>query len=151
MTGHELAMALRKAYLAMHRRTDAAMAPAGVTADQFVALDSLAAAGSLTQKQLATRTATDPNTLRAMLLLLERQGLVARKPHPADGRARSVTLTPAGRTVHRKLWRASESLRAEMLARLAEPEVAKLVALLGRFAAAMESGGPRAKATGAAT
>ena len=40
--GHELAMALRTAYLALHRRTDAALARHRVTADQFVLMAALA-------------------------------------------------------------------------------------------------------------
>jgi DNA-binding MarR family transcriptional regulator len=145
-------MALRGAYLAMHRRTDAAMAPHGVTADQFVVLNSLADTGSLTQKELATRTATDHNTLRAMLVLLERRGLVERRPHPDDGRARSTSLTAAGRTIHKKLWRAGEALRRDMIARMPEDDAANLLELLERFASALETGrsrGPRAKAAGA--
>ncbi len=35
-------------------------------------------------------------TVRAMLLLLQDRGLVARQRHPDDGRARSVALTALG-------------------------------------------------------
>ncbi len=43
MSGHELAMALRLAYLTMHRRTDAVLAKHGVTADQFVSINGVVA------------------------------------------------------------------------------------------------------------
>src|SRR5205085_66588 len=52
-TGHEIAMALRAAYLAMHRRSDAQFARRGVTADQFVLLAALAGGGAVTQRDLA--------------------------------------------------------------------------------------------------
>ena len=84
--GHDLAMALRAAYLAVHRRTDAALARSGVTADQFVLMAVLAGGGARTQRDLARRTGSDPNTVRAMLLLLEGRGLVARTPHPTATR-----------------------------------------------------------------
>ena len=87
VTGHELAMALRAAYLAMHRRTDAALARHGVTADQLVLLAALSAGDALTQSALGRQTNCDPNTVRAMLVLLEKRGLIARTPHPSDGRA----------------------------------------------------------------
>jgi DNA-binding MarR family transcriptional regulator len=116
--GHDLAMALRAAYLAMHRRADAAFARHGVTADQFVLLAALAGGDALTQRDLARRTASDPNTVRAMLLLRERRGLVARGPHPTDGRARRVTLTPKGRRAYRTLWASGGPVRARLLASL---------------------------------
>jgi hypothetical protein len=40
--------------------------------------------------------------------------LVARERHVDDGRARSVTLTRAGRQVQATLWKGSASLRVEM-------------------------------------
>ena len=43
--GHELAMLLRKAYLAFHRRANARIVRSGVTADQFVLLTMLARGG----------------------------------------------------------------------------------------------------------
>lgn len=113
--GHELAMALRAAYLAMHRQTDALLAPSGVTADQFVVLSALSENDALSQRELVERTSSDPNTLRAMLVLLERRGLIERPPHPTDGRARSVALTATGRQTYRTLWRVTEPVRRRML------------------------------------
>jgi MarR family transcriptional regulator, lower aerobic nicotinate degradation pathway regulator len=138
MSGHDLAMALRAAYLAMHRRTDALMTPSGVTADQFVILCALAEGDALTQRELVIRTSSDPSTLRAMLVLLERRQLIERRPHPTDGRARTVSLTAEGKRVHRGLWRESEALRRELLADLAPGDVASLVSHLRRLTSAME-------------
>ena len=98
-SGREIARALRAAYLALHRQTNACFAKDGVTADQFVLLAALADADGVTQQDLVRRVGSDHNTVRAMLLLLEGRGLVARERHPADGRARCVTLTAKGRQV----------------------------------------------------
>jgi DNA-binding MarR family transcriptional regulator len=133
--GHDLALALRAAYLALHRRSDAAFASRGVTPDQFVLLDALADGAAVTQRELARRTASDPNTVRAMLVLLEDRGLVARAPHPTDGRARTVTLTPAGRQAYRRLWRDGEPVRDELLAALGPGEADALIDLLTRITA----------------
>src|SRR5438309_11794375 len=95
--GHEIARALRAAYLALHRQTNACFAKDGVTADQFVLLAALADGDAVTQQELVRRVSSDPNTVRAMLLLLEGRALVARQRHPADGRARRVSLTAKGR------------------------------------------------------
>src|SRR5947209_12332064 len=102
-SGHEVARALRAAYLALHRQTNACFAKDGATADQFVLLAALADADGVTQQELVRRVGSDPNTVGAMLLLLEGRGLVAREVHPADGRARSVTLTARGRRVFTRL------------------------------------------------
>jgi DNA-binding MarR family transcriptional regulator len=136
-SGHEVARALRAAYLALHRRTNACFAKDGVTADQFVLLAALAEADAVTQQNLVRRVGSDPNTVRAMLLLLESRGLIARERHPADGRARCVTLTGKGRQVFKKLWTKSEPLRERLLAAFRPDEATALVELLRRVTEAM--------------
>ncbi|HVS34534.1 MAG TPA: MarR family transcriptional regulator [Gemmataceae bacterium] len=136
-SGREIARALRAAYLALHRRTNACLARDGVTADQFVLLSALADADAVNQQELVRRISSDPNTVRAMLLLLEGRGLVARDRHPADGRARSVTLTAKGRQVFRRLWRKSEPLRERLLTTFRPDEATALAELLRRAADVM--------------
>jgi DNA-binding MarR family transcriptional regulator len=146
MHGHELAMAIRRAYLEMHRQTDALLAPSGVTADQFVVLATLADGDAITQRELVARTSSDPNTLRAMLVLLERRRLIARRPHPTDGRARSVFLTERGRSIFRQLWRKSEALRQGLVAVFSPGELDPFVMQLSRIATAMANA--RGKSSG---
>ena len=137
-TGSDIAIALRAAYLALHRRSEAAFAPDGVTADQFVLLATLARGGhALTQRELARRMSSDPSTVRAMLVLLERRGLVGRNPHPSDARARTVALTPVGKRTFQRLWTAGEPIRAEMIGVLNGDEAATLVRLLARVGGAL--------------
>lgn len=143
VTGQDVARALRAAYLALHRETNACLMTDGVTADQFVLLSALADADGVTQQDLVRRTSSDPNTVRAMLLLLEGRGLIAREPHPADGRARLVTLTADGRRLFRRLWAKSDPLRARLRTTFRPDEVTALVALLHRVATAMAAGDDR--------
>lgn len=112
--GHDLAMHLRTAYLALHRRTGTVVAPFGLTADQFVVLTVLSDGDALTQKELVKRTGSDPNTMSEMLARLEQRGLILRERHATDGRARSVSLTREGKRVQRQSWNASEPLRVEL-------------------------------------
>lgn len=123
-------IALRAAYLALHRRSDAKFAEHGVTADQFVLLAMLARGQALTQRELALRMSSDPSTVRAMLVLLERQGWVRRDAHPSDGRARTVGLTTSGQQKFRDVWTAGESIRAELVSDLSDKEAAELERLL---------------------
>src|SRR6185295_17093904 len=94
---------------------EAAFAQHGVTADQFVLLATLARGDALTQRELGRRMSSDPSTVRAMLVLLERRGLVKRKAHSTDARARTVALTPAGRRKFQQLWNVGESIRSRMI------------------------------------
>lgn len=137
MTAHELAMSLRLAYLALHRRTDTVMAQAGITADQFVVLAALSEGMTLTQSELGERIGSDRNTVRAMLVLLERRGFVERTPQPLDRRARRVALTKEGRSTFRTLWRKSDTLRQELVTSLAPEQTATLVQLLRSLTASL--------------
>jgi len=113
--GHEFGMFLRKAYLSFHRRANALMLNHGVTADQFVLLSVVAREPGITQVTIVERTASDPNTVAAILRLLERRRLVRREAHARDGRARCVFLTAEGRRALRRAARASESILAALL------------------------------------
>lgn len=138
-TRSQLPMALRAAYLALHRRSDARFAPHGITADQFVLLATLAEGDALTQRELARRMPSDPSTVRAMLVLLERRGLVEREAHPTDSRARTARLTAAGRRTFRQLWKAGEPIRTQIVDALRPDEAGLLVRLLGRIAESLSS------------
>ena len=133
-------MALRTAYLHLHRQTEAIFADVGVTADQFVLLSVLADGEHLTQQELAGRMVSDANTLRAMLLLLEKKGLVRRDPHPTDRRARLVCLTPEGQQIQQSLWKRSDRFRERLIDVLGSEDAGTLVALLRRFSGALMPG-----------
>ncbi len=138
-TQNELPMALRAAYLALHRRSDARFAPQGLTVDQFVLLATLSRGHALTQRELARRMPSDPSTVRAMLVLLEQRGLVQRDAHPSDARARTVALTTAGKRKFRQLWRAGEPIRAQMFGALQPDEAEMLIRLLTRVAESLNA------------
>ena len=108
---HELAISLRKSYLAFHRQANALMSEFGITADQFVILNVVANEPGLTQIELVERTASDPNTMAAIVRRLELRGLVVRRSHARDGRARCVSLTAAGRKLQERAYDGLESLR----------------------------------------
>jgi DNA-binding MarR family transcriptional regulator len=136
-SGHDIAMGLRAAYWSMHRQTNAHLAPQGATAEQFVVLALLAEQDGITQQELGRRATSDPNTIRAMLVLLEQRGLVSRRPHPTDGRARCVTLTRKGRQAYEK-WQAQiEPLQDRLLDLFLSDEAADLVGFLHGIAEAM--------------
>ncbi len=144
-SGHDMAMGLRAAYWAMHRQTEMSLARGGVTADQFVLLALLAEQDGVTQQELVRRASSDANTVRAMLVLLESRGLVARQQHPTDGRARRVTLTRQGRRTYEKLWADSEPVRRRLRATFRPEETNILVEFLARISRALAEAAGRDK------
>jgi DNA-binding MarR family transcriptional regulator len=133
----ELPIMLRVAYLAMHRQSDAQFLKHGVTADQFVLLATLSRGNAMTQRELARRMPSDPSTVRAMLVLLEKQGLVERDVHPSDSRARTVGLTEAGKRKFKTLWQAGETIRTKMYDAIQPANAGELIKLLKRLAEAL--------------
>jgi len=131
-TNEQLPVELRTAYLALHRCSEMQFAKFGVTADQFVLLATLARGHALTQRELAARMPSDPSTVRAMLVLLEKRGLVIRDTHPTDGRARTVELTAAGLRKYTQVWKAGQFIRDRMVSTLSAEEARSLVTFLRR-------------------
>jgi DNA-binding MarR family transcriptional regulator len=119
-TGHELAMSLRCAYIAMHRATNACLIEFDTTADSFTLLTMLAEHGAMPQKQLVEMLNSDANTISAMLNRLENDQLINRMTDENDKRYRIVDLTEKGKILQRKLWQKSNLLR-EKLENLFEP------------------------------
>lgn len=137
---HEVAMSLRLAYWAMHRHSDACLMKRGVTANQFVLLALLAEADGIMQQELVRRASSDPSTIRAMLVLLEKQGFVSRGRDPEDGRAVRVKLTRKGRRAYEQMWADTQSVRERLLAVLKPEQSEALVQALLRVADAMNAG-----------
>ncbi len=94
---------LWRATLAWQRAIRAALAPHDLTHVQFVLLAStwwLASRGEPpTQQQVADHAGTDAMMTSQVLRKLEARGLVTRRAHARDSRARSLALTERGQAV----------------------------------------------------
>lgn len=83
--------------LALDRDRKVAVADAlGLSWTRVLAVRRLAV-DPLTQRELAERLSADPPYVTLMIDDLEERGLVRRKPHPTDRRAKLVELTASGR------------------------------------------------------
>lgn len=92
------------------RREREALEQHGLTPVQFLLLAGLGDLGGdqpVTQTDLARHCGADPMMVSQVLRGQEKAGLVRRRTHPADSRARAVSLTGRGRGV---LARALESM-----------------------------------------
>lgn len=101
--------------------------PLGLAPGQFMVLLELWREDGLTQRDLVARLDVEQATLANTLARMERDGLIARTPHPTDGRAQSIRITARARglevpataaaseTNHRLLRDLSESDRESFL------------------------------------
>jgi DNA-binding MarR family transcriptional regulator len=135
--GKDVARGLKIAYALMHRQTQALLSRHDMTTEQFVLMALLNLEDGVTQNELAHRAASDPNTIRAMLVLMENSGLVIRRPHENDRRAHKVTLTARGRRLYVKLDEVLKPLQDALLAPFEEREAKRMVDYLRRIADAM--------------
>lgn len=69
----------------------------GFSPGQFPVLLALWEEDGLTQRQLLDRLEVEQATLANTLARMERDGLIARSPHPNDRRAQIIALTERGR------------------------------------------------------
>lgn len=136
-TGKDIARNVKTAYALMHRQTQSLLSKHGMTAEQYVLLAVLNIEDGVTQQELTRRAASDPNTVRAMLVLLEGKGLVARRVNDTDRRARRVLVTAKGRRKYKQLASALAPLQDALRAPFSEPEACALVDALQRFCEAV--------------
>jgi MarR family transcriptional regulator, organic hydroperoxide resistance regulator len=73
----------------------------GLTAAQATALRELA--GPMTMRELAERMSCEPSNATFVVDKLEKQGLIERRPHSTDRRAKQLVLTPEGNALRERL------------------------------------------------
>jgi len=87
---------LRQASYEFRGAMELALTPHGLTAAQYTALSVLARDPGLSGADLARACNTTPQAANGVLVTLERQGLIERRPHPTHGRILQASLTGEG-------------------------------------------------------
>ena len=114
--------------------------PLGLTTGTFPALLELWEEDGLTQKELVERLDIEQATMANTLRRMERDGLVRRHPHPVDGRARQVWLTPKARSLRDHALEAANAQNEAALAELAAHERHLFIQLMARTIDTMRPG-----------
>jgi DNA-binding MarR family transcriptional regulator len=122
----------------LRQRLDAELAYLGVTAPQNAALLSVAGNPQISNAELARSAFVTSQTMQAILVNLERRGLIVRTPHPGHGRVIMTELTSEGRRVVAAGMKAADAVERQMLSRLSTKEAQLLCELLKRCAAALD-------------
>src|SRR5437764_11831153 len=113
-----LASTLRLAVVRLNRRMRAQRVDRSITISQLAAMSTLDFHGPLTPGELAAHEKVQPPSMTRVLAGLEEMGLVARRPHPTDGRQVIVELTPAGQQLCRDEVRMREAWLSRRVAEL---------------------------------
>lgn len=121
-----LAGRLRLASVRLNRRLRAQSTDSVVTLSQLSALSCLHKAGAMTPGELAAKEGVQPPSMTRVIAALEDLGLVARRPHPTDGRQAIVELTESGHARIEEEVSARERWLDLQLAELDEQERAAL-------------------------
>ena len=133
----QLAVLLRDAVTRVNRRMRQTRPVGDLTHSQISALQSLDLGGALTPRELAEAERVQPPTLTRIVSRLEELGLVARTPHPSDGRQVILALSPAGRELLEGYRRTRDEWLAQRLSELSPEErdtVARAAGILSRIA-----------------
>ena len=84
----------------------------------------------ITSRQLCSALGLLPPNLVGMIGAFEKRGLIARRPHPSDGRANGLHPTPAGEKLMREAEKAAQDQENDATATLTSVERKTLVRLL---------------------
>jgi MarR family transcriptional regulator, transcriptional regulator for hemolysin len=87
----------------------------------------------VSQARLAELAEVDPMTMVRILDRMEAEGLLERRPDPADRRARCLYLTTRARPILNEIWRLSEEIRAEIFAGVSKEERERFMGVLERL------------------
>ena len=127
--GHLISLAAR----GFARLSEARLKPLGFGAGHLPVLVALRDGRASTQRDLARFAKTEQPPMAQMLARMERNGLIARTPDPADGRSSRVTMTGSAAA---RLPRAIATLlqgNREALDGFSNEEAVQLVTLLTRL------------------
>jgi DNA-binding MarR family transcriptional regulator len=104
------------------RRIKAAAASHELSLTESAVLVRLDKHGPATTADLARAEAVKPQSMGATVAALEERGLVARKPHPTDGRQVNIALTAKGLEVRESARDARRTWLSEALSQLSAEE-----------------------------
>jgi DNA-binding MarR family transcriptional regulator len=109
------------------------MAPYDLRPVDFSVLSLITHNPGITSRQLCSSLGILPPNLVGMINALEKREIIARQPHPTDGRAVGLHLTEGGAKLMRDAERTAAQLEAEVAARLTPNEGKTLIRLLKKI------------------
>ena len=122
------------------RAIDQRLTPLGLSSAYMPVFFALAGGAAMSQKALAERAAVEQPTMANTLKRMERDGLIARRADPRDGRAALVSLTPSAVEKLKGVQAAGKAVNETAMASLSATERVQYLRLLRKVIAALEPG-----------
>lgn len=97
---------------------------------EFSVLSLIAHNPGITSRQLCSTLGILPPNLVSMINKFEKRGLIAKRPHPSDGRATGLHSTAPGNTLMKKAEKTAHDLEDEATSNLSSAERRTLIRLL---------------------
>lgn len=123
----------RRAHSAISTLFFERMAPYGLKQVEYSVLTLLSHNPGSTSRQLCATLDILPPNFVSLISGLDRRGLIERRPHPRDGRALGLHLTPAGLALARETEKVVIELETDAASALSERERSTLRALLQKL------------------
>ena len=123
----------RRAWLVVSQVFAERMAAYGLKQVDFSVLSLIAHNPGATSRQLCSTLDILPPNLVSLIATMDSRGLIERRPHPHDGRAIGLYLTPAGEELIREAEQTVMQLEADASARLTSRERETLIRLLQKI------------------
>ena len=136
-TPTKLAEALIEIRSVMRRRVDAALAAKGLSLAKFKILSVLDENGPCQPSLLAATLNQVARSITDAIDVLERDGLVARTPHPTDRRARLLSITVKGSSLVRATQGPKSDAIEAVFSVLSRTQQSQLLDLLNQVKAAL--------------
>jgi DNA-binding MarR family transcriptional regulator len=116
-------------YRATSATLDAALAPSGLTADEFAIYSVLTTTDAMTPSELARWMAAPLTSVSSYVKRFENRGHIRRVAHPDDGRSYRLQLTALGRAAHRAAGKLFQPVLDDVERSLDQPAPTVRVAL----------------------
>jgi DNA-binding MarR family transcriptional regulator len=97
--------------------------PYDITIEQWTVLARLAEKDGINQKELARRAEKDQTNITRILDLLQRKGLIERRPNPEDRRSFYIFITDKGRDLNQVLIPVEHQVLQSLLRGLSETQL----------------------------
>lgn len=136
-TYRSLGYALKRAQQALRGRLDTALRDIGLTTPQYSVLAGLEKSSGLSNADLARRALVTPQTMQAIIVTLEKAGLIKRVAHPDNGRILTTELTDDGRQAVRAAHEIAANAETDVRNAVAPDDPDVIYAALLRIAEAM--------------
>ena len=130
-------LTVARAYQDCDRAMTRKLAEVGLSVPQYDLLMSLMKKDGQTQQELASRLLVVKSNVSSLLSRAERDGLIKRQENPEDGRAKIVTLTPAGRRLAKAGWKAQTEVVTTMFEAIAPSEIKRVARAMERVREAL--------------